>query len=315
MRTSLVTGGAGFIGSHLVDRLVASGDRVIVVDNLSTGTLGNLSESMDSIEFIESDVETSEVGEHIDRIFHLACVANPRDYAAMQPSVLSSASLGTRRMLDIAERDSSRFYYFSSSEVYGSHPQGEALSETSRSDVRLLTDRSAYLVAKMFGEQLSATARTEGIDSRIVRPFNVYGRRMDRKSPYGRVMVNFVRAARRGEPLVVNGDGLQTRSFCHVDDFIDALLSYDSVDEGVPVVNIGNPVSTRIIDLAETVRGLVGSGSPIVHAPQVPFEPRFGCPDISLIQSITGWSPRISLEDGLSDIIGEEGGAFTPSEL
>ena len=233
----------------------------------------------------------------------------------MQPSVLSSASLGTRRMLDIAERDSSRFYYFSSSEVYGSHPQGEALSETSRSDVRLLTDRSAYLVAKMFGEQLSATARAEGIDSRIVRPFNVYGRRMDRKSPYGRVMVNFVRAARRGEPLVVNGDGLQTRSFCHVDDFIDALLSYDSVDEGVPVVNIGNPVSTRIIDLAETVRGLVGSGSPIVHAPQVPFEPRFRCPDISLIQSITGWSPRVSLEDGLSDIIGEEGGAFTPSEL
>lgn len=315
MRTSLVTGGAGFIGSHLVDRLVVSGDRVIVVDNLSTGTLGNLSESMDSIEFIESDVETSEVGEHIDRIFHLACVANPRDYAAMQPSVLSSASLGTRRMLDIAERDSSRFYYFSSSEVYGSHPQGEALSETSRSDVRLLTDRSAYLVAKMFGEQLSATARTEGIDSRIVRPFNVYGRRMDRKSPYGRVMVNFVRAARRSEPLVVNGDGLQTRSFCYVDDFIDALLSYDSVDEGVPVVNIGNPVSTRIIDLAETVRGLVGSGSPIVHAPQVPFEPRFRCPDISLIQSITGWSPRVSLEDGLSDIIGEESGAFTPSEL
>ena len=108
MRTSLVTGGAGFIGSHLVDRLVATGDRVIVVDNLSTGTIGNLSHSIDSIEFIESDVEVAEIGEHVDRIFHLACVANPRDYAAMQSSVLSSASLGTCRMLDIARRDSSR---------------------------------------------------------------------------------------------------------------------------------------------------------------------------------------------------------------
>ena len=303
MKTSLVSGGAGFIGSHLVDRLVESGDRVIVVDNLSTGTLSNLSNSIESIRFIESDVENVEVKEHVDRVFHLASIANPSDYAMMQSSVMSSASLGTQKMLEIAQRDSSRFYYFSSSEVYGSHPEGDVLSESSRSDLRLLTNRSAYLVAKMFGEQMTMIARYMGLDARIIRPFNIYGCRMDMKSPYGRVMTNFIRAAKKGEPLTINGDGLQTRSFCYINDFIDALLLYDSKAAGSLVVNIGNPVQTKIIDLAKSIIDLTESGSPIVHANPVPFEPRFRCPDISLIQGITGWSPKTTLDEGLKNII------------
>ena len=308
MTVSIVTGGAGFIGSHLAERLAAEGHDVIVVDNLSTGSLSNLDEFRDRITFVKTDAETYEHTGPADYIFHLASVANPADYVMMQSNVLSSASDGTRRMLEIANREGARMIYFSSSEVYGSHPEGTCLSEGSMSNVKLNTSRSAYLVAKMFGEQTVLTSRIEtGADARIVRPFNIYGRRMDSKSPYGRVMVNFLRSSFEGRPLTVNGDGFQTRSFCQVSDFIDGLLRYTESETDEPIVNIGNPVPTRIIDLAETVIRLTGSGSEIVHAPPVEFEPRHRCPDISLIGKICGWSPKMSLEEGLREMIPEYG--------
>lgn len=306
MTVSIVTGGAGFIGSHLAERLATEGHDVIVVDNLSTGSLSNLAEFQDRIAFVKADAEIYEHIGPVDYIFHLASVANPADYMMMQGKVLSSASDGTRRMLRIADREGARMIYFSSSEVYGGHPEGTRLSEGSMSNVKLNTSRSAYLVAKMFGEQTVLTSRIEsGVDARIVRPFNIYGRRMDSKSPYGRVMVNFLRGSFKGRPLTVNGDGLQTRSFCQVSDFIDGLLRYTRSETDEPIVNIGNPVPTRIIDLAETVIRLTGSDSGIVHGPPVEFEPRHRCPDISLIGRICGWSPKMSLEDGLREMIPE----------
>ncbi len=308
MTISIITGGAGFIGAHLAERLAAEGHDVFVVDNLSTGSMSNLAGFLDQITFVETDAEAYEHSGSVDYIFHLASVANPADYVMMQSNVLSSASDGTRRMLRIADREGARMIYFSSSEVYGSHPEGACLSESSMSNVKLNTSRSAYLVAKMFGEQTVLTSRIEtGVDARIVRPFNIYGRRMDSKSPYGRVMVNFLRSSFERRPLTVNGDGFQTRSFCHVSDFIDGLLRYTESETDEPIVNIGNPVPTRIIDLAETVIKLTGSDSGIVHAPQVEFEPRHRCPDITLIKRICGWSPKISLEEGLREMIPEYG--------
>ncbi len=308
MTVSIITGGAGFIGSHLAERLVAEGHDVIVIDNLSTGTLANLVEFQDRISFVKTDAEVYEHSDPVDYIFHLASVANPADYMMMQSDVLSSASDGTKRMLRIAEREGARMIYFSSSEVYGSHPEGICIPESSMSNVKLNTSRSAYLVAKMFGEQLVLTSRFEtGVDARIVRPFNIYGRRMDAKSSYGRVMVNFLRSSFDGRPLTVNGDGFQTRSFCHVSDFIDGLLEYTGIETDEPVVNIGNPVPIRIVDLAEAVIKLTGSDSGIIHGPPVEFEPRHRCPDISLIKRLCGWSPRVGLEEGLKEMIPEYG--------
>lgn len=308
MTVSIITGGAGFIGSHLAERLVAEGHDVIVIDNLSTGTLTNLVGFQDRISFVKTDAEVYEYSGSVDYIFHLASVANPADYMVMQSDVLSSASDGTKRMLRIAEREGARMIYFSSSEVYGSHPEGICIPEGSTSNVKLNTSRSAYLVAKMFGEQIVLTSRFETeVDARIVRPFNIYGRRMDAKSSYGRVMVNFLRSSFDGRPLTVNGDGFQTRSFCHVSDFIDGLLEYAGIETDEPIVNIGNPVPTRIVDLAEAVIKLTGSDSRIVHGPPVEFEPRHRCPDISLIKRLCGWSPKVGLEAGLKEMIPEYG--------
>ena len=296
----LVSGGAGFIGSHLVERLVSQGDEVTVVDNLSTGSVKNLDSVMDDVEFIGSDVENIILSDSYDRIYHLASVANPADYMEMQLGVLSSASVGTQRLLDIAHRSGSRFYYFSSSEVYGSHGFGDVLSECSVSHVQLLTRRSPYFIAKMFGEQLTISyERAHGVDARIVRPFNIYGSRMDVRSPYGRVMTNFIRCAMAGEPLRITGDGEQVRSFCHVDDFIDGLMLLDSMDGRIPVVNIGNPDPVSINELAEKVLQITGSGSDIIHVDPVENEPRYRCPDVSLMEGLCKWSPKIGLDDGL----------------
>lgn len=306
MKKYLIAGGAGFIGSHLAERLVLEGNEVTIVDNLCTGSLDNLSDIYDKISFVHSDVCCFETAEEYDVIFHLACIANPRDYVESSLSLLSSASFGTQKLLEIADKSKARFYYFSSSEVYGHHMKSSefALSEDSYSSIGLLHERSPYYVSKMFGEEyVKAYSVKHGFDYVIIRPFNVYGTRMDIKSPYGRVISNFIRWSVIDKPLQINGDGKQTRSFCHINDFLDAvfLLENHSIFKH-SVINIGNPVSVSIFDLATIIQSVSQKELPIIYEKKIEHEPLWRKPDITRINQLTGWSPKVKLEDGLREV-------------
>ena len=307
-RRSLVAGGAGFIGSHLTEALVKRGDEVTVVDDLSTGSLDNLSGVIGSVEFVEADIGSFEAGGRFDKVYHLACTANAADYTARPLDVLRSSSSGTANLLGIASESGADFCYFSSSEVYGDQPQGgSGTAESSTASFRPLTARSVYQVSKSFAEELVArSCEASGIWYAILRPFNIYGTRMDVRSPYGRVMTNFARSLSRGEPLTVNGDGLQTRSFCHVDDAVRAVLLLDSLP-GYPCapLNVGNPEQVTIEGLARLMAEACGAEARIVHADPVPDEPRHRMPDVSLARSLLGWSPEIPLREGIRDVLRE----------
>ncbi len=298
MPTSLVTGGAGFLGSHLCDRLLADGHRVICVDNLDTGTLENIEHirSGDFV-FLEHDMTSHlEIGESLDEVFHLASPASPIDYLRLPLHTLKVGSYGTHNALGLAKRHRAKFLLASTSEVYGD-PQVHPQREDYWGHVNPIGPRGVYDEAKRYAEALTmAYHRQQGVDTHIVRIFNTYGPRMRPKD--GRAIPTFLRQAGEGAPLTVFGDGGQTRSFCFVTDLIEGLVRLIRSDEHDPV-NIGNPEEYTILQLAEAVLEATGSPSEIVYEALPQDDPTVRQPDITRARAILGWEPTIGLADGL----------------
>jgi dTDP-glucose 4,6-dehydratase len=306
-RQALVAGGAGFLGSHLCDRLIERGDSVVCVDDLSTGRIANIAHltGHDRFRFIEHDVVEpgleALVGDgRLDVVANLASPASPPEYLRRPIATLDVGSIGTRNLLELARAHAARFFLASTSEVYGDplvHPQ----VETYWGNVNPIGERSVYDEAKRFAEALTmAYHRAHGLEVRIVRIFNTYGPRMQPDD--GRVVTNFVHQAMRGEPLTVYGDGSQTRSFCYVDDEISGFLALIDSDVTGPV-NIGNPDEFTMLELAQTVLELTGSDSLIVFRPLPADDPRLRRPDITLANIALEWEPVTSLTDGLRSTI------------
>lgn len=308
-RHHLIAGGAGFIGSHLADALLAAGDTVTAVDNFVTGRRSNVAhlDGHPGFTLVEHDITLPLPQSITDGTFHtvldFASPASPIDFLTMPLEILEVGSTGTRRLLELATDQRARFMLASTSEVYGDpevHPQPESY----RGSVDPIGPRSCYDEAKRFSEALTmAYHRARGTDVRIVRIFNTYGERM--RADDGRVVNSFIVAALQGEALQVFGDGLQTRSFCHVADEVRGLLAVlDGPLQGP--VNVGNPAECTMLELAEVVVELCGSTSAIHHAP-LPYErtgdPARRQPDITLLRSTYGWAPEISLRDGLQRMI------------
>ena len=298
MPTSLVTGGAGFLGSHLCDRLLSDGHRVICVDNLDTGTLENIEHirSGDFV-FLEHDMTRHlDIAEPLDEVFHLASPASPIDYLRLPLHTLKVGSYGTHNALGLAKKHRARFLLASTSEVYGD-PQVHPQREDYWGHVNPIGPRGVYDEAKRYAEALTmAYHRQQGVDTHIVRIFNTYGPRMRLND--GRVLPAFIGQALRGEDLTVFGDGSQTRSFCFVTDLIEGLVRLIRSDEHDPV-NIGNPEEYTILQLAEAVLEATGSPSEIVYEALPQDDPTVRQPDITRARGILGWEPTIGLADGL----------------
>ena len=294
----IVTGAAGFLGSHLTDALLAEDHTVLGVDNLCTGSLDNLRHLKNNsrFEFIEQDIcEPFDLGP-VDYVFNFASPASPVDYARLGVETLRVGSDGTRNTLDIAHRYQAKFLHASTSECYGDpsvHPQPEDYW----GNVNPIGPRSVYDEAKRFSEALiMAYHRYYQVDTRMVRIFNTYGPRLQKND--GRVISNFMIQALKGEDLTVYGDGSQTRSFCYVSDEIDGILRLSRSDEHLPV-NIGNPNEWTILDCAKTVLKVTGSSSQIVYRPLPQDDPTQRQPDISKAKRLLGWEPKVDLETGL----------------
>lgn len=297
--TSVVTGGAGFLGSHLCDRLLADGHRVICVDNLDTGTLENIEHIRNGqFEFVQHDLTRHiDVAGPIDYVFHLASPASPIDYLRLPLHTLKVGSYGTHNALGLAKRHRAKFLLASTSEVYGD-PQEHPQSESYWGHVNPIGPRGVYDEAKRYAEALTmAYHRQQGVDTHIVRIFNTYGPRM--RPHDGRAIPTFLRQALEGEPLTVFGEGDQTRSFCYVSDLVEGLVRLINADAHEPV-NIGNPGEYTILQLAETVIAVTGSGSEIIYEALPQDDPTVRRPDITRAQELLGWEPTVGLEDGLS---------------
>jgi nucleoside-diphosphate-sugar epimerase len=295
----LVTGGAGFVGSHLCERLLNEGNEVICLDNLVTGRYGNIASLLDrpGFTFLEHDVvEALPLLPRVAQLYHLASPASPPAYQRYRIETLRVNSEGTHRLLELAARHDACFLYASTSEVYGDpleHPQHEEY----RGNVSPTGPRSMYDEAKRYGEALTmAYAAARDVDVRIVRIFNTYGPRMDPDD--GRVVSNFITQALCGTPLTVYGDGSQTRSFQYVDDLVEGLRRLMASDCQHPV-NIGNPEELTVLQLAYLVQELTDSSSPIVFAPLPVDDPKQRRPDISRAKMWLGWEPTVSVRDGL----------------
>ena len=298
MPTSLVTGGAGFLGSHLCDELLRRGHRVICVDNLETGTLANIAHiRTDTFVHLNLDIiEPYFVDEPIDFVYHLASPASPIDYLRLPLHTLKVGSYGTHHTLGLAKKHRARFLIASTSEVYGD-PQIHPQPETYWGNVNPIGPRGVYDEAKRYAEALTmAYHGQQGVDTAIVRIFNTYGPRM--RSHDGRAIPTFVRQARENEPLTVFGDGSQTRSFCYVDDLIRGLHLLAESGEHLPV-NIGNPREFTILELAQTVIKVTSSKSEIVYEALPIDDPQVRQPDITRARQLLGWEPEIELEEGL----------------
>jgi dTDP-glucose 4,6-dehydratase len=302
MPTALVTGGAGFLGSHLCDRLVEDGYRVICVDNLETGSLQNVEHLRgDQFLFINHDITHHlDAAEPIDVIYHLASPASPIDYLRLPLQTLKVGSHGTQNALGLAKWKRARFLLASTSEVYGDpliHPQ----PETYWGNVNPIGPRGVYDEAKRYAEALTmAYHRQQGVDTCIVRIFNTYGPRM--RPHDGRAIPTFVRQAQANEPLTVFGDGSQTRSFCYVDDLIRGLIALAGSGEHLPV-NIGNPAEYTLLELAKKVVEATGSASEIVFEALPVDDPKVRQPDITRARQLLGWEPQVSLEEGLRRLL------------
>jgi dTDP-glucose 4,6-dehydratase len=305
--TALVTGGAGFLGSHLCDVLLEKGYRVICVDNLLTSTLTNLEHIRDdAFTFINHDViDHVEIDEPIDVVYHLAALASPIDYLRQPLHSLKVGSHGTHNALGLAKFKRARFLLASTSEVYGD-PQVHPQPETYWGNVNPVGPRGVYDEAKRYAEAMTmAYHNQQGVDTCIARIFNTYGPRM--RAHDGRAIPTFVRQALENKPLTVFGDGSQTRSFCYVDDLIRGLYLLATSDEHLPI-NLGNPGEFTILELAETVIRVTGSSSEIVYEALPIDDPQVRQPDITRARQVLGWQPEVSLEEGLRRLLGTQTG-------
>ena len=308
----VVTGGAGFLGSHLCDKLLELGHQVICVDNLITGSADNIKHLTSNLnfKFINQDIvvsqdQTWETGK-VDQIYHLASPAspnknNPKSYIAHPFETMWVNSTGTRNLCELALKNGAKILFASTSEVYGDpleHPQ----KETYKGNVSTTGPRSVYDESKRFGETIiSAYARSKNLDGRIVRIFNTYGPKM---SDDGRVVIEFIKAALKNEPFPVFGDGRQTRSFCYVSDMVDGLvLIMEKGDKG-EVFNLGNPDEFTILELAQKVKELTNSKSEVEFVEKMPQDdPQKRCPDISQAKERLGWQPQVGLLEGLKLLV------------
>jgi dTDP-glucose 4,6-dehydratase len=299
MPTSVVTGGAGFLGSHLCEHLLAQKHRVICLDNLETASLENIEHIKDDdFAFLNQDVMAHiEIDEPVDFVFHLAAIPSPIDYLRLPLLTLKIGSYGTHNALGLAKFKRARFILASTSEVYGD-PQVHPQPETYWGNVNPVGPRGVYDEGKRYSEAMTmAYHRQQGVNTGIARIFNTYGPRM---RPYdGRAIPTFVRQALENKPLTVFGDGSQTRSFCYVDDLIRGLYSLATSGEHLPV-NLGNPSEMTLLDLAETVIRVTGSKSEVVFEALPVDDPQVRQPDITRAQQILGWEPEVGLEDGLA---------------
>lgn len=317
----IVTGAAGFVASHLVDRYLAGGHHVLGFDNFSTGASENLiaARTSDRFTFVEADVTNAwdeplaRAGARFakpDLVLHMASPASPVDYAALPLETLAVNSIGTRLAAECAKAAGARFLFASTSETYGDplqHPQVESYW----GNVNPVGPRSCYDEAKRFGEALVSTmTRSFGLDGRIIRIFNTYGPRMRKND--GRVVPNFVMQALRGEPLTIYGDGSQTRSFCYVSDLVDGIVrcAASDVTRG-RVVNLGNPVEHTIREFAEIVCEVASVRLDVVERPIPVDDPTRRCPDISVAKELLGWSPVVDLPTGLATTIASFRGTAT----
>jgi dTDP-glucose 4,6-dehydratase len=306
MPTCLVTGGAGFLGSHLCDELLRRGHRVICVDNLETGSLANI-EHIRVPEFVHVNTDIIVpyfVDEPVDFVYHLASPASPIDYLRLPLHTLKVGSHGTHHTLGLAKKHRARFLIASTSEVYGD-PQVHPQPEDYWGHVNPIGPRGVYDEAKRYAEALTmAYHRQQGVDTAIVRIFNTYGARM--RAHDGRAIPTFLRQALQDRPITVFGDGKQTRSFCYVDDLIRGLIALAESDLHDPV-NIGNPDEFTLLELAETVIEVTGSRSEIVYEALPTDDPKQRRPDITRARELLGWGPTIPLADGLRRTIDQAG--------
>ncbi len=298
MPTAVVTGGAGFLGSHLCDHLISKDYRVVCVDNLDTGSLQNVEHLRgDNFLFINQDVTLHlELDESVDTVYHLAALASPIDYLRMPLHSLKVGSYGTHNALGLAKFKRARFLLASTSEVYGD-PQVHPQPETYWGNVNPIGPRGVYDEAKRYAEAMAMAYHTQqGVDTSIARIFNTYGPRM--RPSDGRAVPTFVRQALEGKPLTVFGDGSQTRSFCYVDDLIRGLVLLAESGEHLPV-NLGNPGEFTLNELAETVLRITGSKSEVVYEALPVDDPQVRQPDITRARQLLGWEPQVQLEEGL----------------
>jgi dTDP-glucose 4,6-dehydratase len=299
MGTAIVTGGGGFLGSHLCDHLLAGSHRVICVDNLDTGSLQNIEHIAGGDDFVFVNHDLTEplfLDEPVDVVFHLASPASPIDYQRLPLHTLKVGSYGTHHMLGLAKFKRARFLLASTSEVYGD-PQVHPQPETYWGHVNPIGPRGVYDEAKRYAEALTmAYHRQQGVDTAIARIFNTYGPRM--RPHDGRAIPTFLRQALGRKPLTVFGDGSQTRSFCYVDDLVRGLYALAANGEHLPV-NLGNPSEMSLLELAETVIRVTGSPSEIVFEALPVDDPHVRQPDITRARQILGWEPEILLEEGL----------------
>jgi dTDP-glucose 4,6-dehydratase len=296
--TAVVTGGAGFIGSHLCEHLLAEGYRVICVDNLETASLTNIDHIRDdAFEFVNHDImEHISIAEPVDVVFHLASIPSPIDYIRLPLLTLKIGSYGTHNALGLAKFKRARFVLASSSEVYGD-PQVHPQPETYWGHVNPIGPRGVYDEAKRYAEAMAmAYHRQQGVNTGIARIFNTYGPRM--RPHDGRAIPTFVRQAIENKPLTVFGDGSQTRSFCYIDDLIRGLYLLATSEEHLPV-NLGNPSEFTVLELAETVLRVTGSTSEIVFEALPVDDPQIRQPDITRAKQLLSWDPQIQLEEGL----------------
>jgi len=301
--TAVVTGGAGFLGSHLCEYLLERDYRVICVDNLVTSSLANIEHLRDdAFVFVDHDLtEHLEIDEPVDLVLHFAALASPVDYLRMPLHSLKVGSYGTHNALGLAKFKRARFLLASTSEVYGD-PQVHPQPETYWGHVNPIGPRGVYDEAKRYAEALTmAYHGQQGVDTAIVRIFNTYGPRM--RPHDGRAIPSFVRQALANEPLTVFGDGSQTRSFCYVDDLVRGLVLLAESGEHFPV-NLGNPGEFTILELARTVLEVTGSSSEIVYEALPVDDPQIRQPEITRARQILGWEPEIQLEDGLRRMLG-----------
>ena len=308
MATAVVTGGAGFLGSHLCDYLLARGDRVICIDNLETGSLQNVEHMHDpSFTFVNHDITSHiEVEEPVDVVYHLASPASPIDYLRLPLQTLKVGSYGTHNALGLAKWKRARFLLASTSEVYGDpeiHPQPESYW----GHVNPIGPRGVYDEAKRYSEALTmAYHRAQGVDTSIVRIFNTYGPRM--RPHDGRAIPTFVRQALENKPLTVFGTGSQTRSFCYVDDLIRGIVKLAESEEHLPV-NLGNPEEYTLLELAQVVIKVTGADSEIVFEALPVDDPQIRQPDITRARQVLGWEPQVGLVEGLRRLLDSLGHA------